>query len=82
MTQNGEKIGMCYTSEVGEYGKDIHNDLDFVSACDLVKSCACECQLGEFSSENDKIIGLIPSFMISKKNKLGGSTSYIPKNNL
>ncbi len=79
MTQNGEKIGMCYTDEVGEYGTPIHNNLDFNSACEMVKQCCVDCGVSEFSNENDTIIGLIPTFMISKKNKgLGGSCSYIP----
>lgn len=75
MTHNGEKIGMCYTKDVGEYGTPIHNDIDFNAACELVKVCCSECGLGEFSNENDTIIGAIPSFMVSKK----GNTSYIPK---
>jgi hypothetical protein len=81
MSQNGEKIGMCYTDEVGEYGTPIHNHLDFNVACELVKQCCKENCVEEFNNENDIIVGMIPSFMLSKKNKgLGGasSTSYIP----
>jgi len=77
MTQNGEKVGMCYTEEVGEYGTPIHNNLDFNNACDLVKTCSSECCLDEFNSSNDKIVGIIPMFMIPKKSKLG-NTSYRP----
>jgi hypothetical protein len=79
MTQNGEKIGMCYTEEVGEYGTPIHNNIDFKSACDLVKQCCLEGGVEEFRNDFDTIIGTIPSFMIPKKNKGGlGSTSYKP----
>lgn len=83
MTQNGEKIGMCYTDEVGEYGIPVHSNIDFNVACDLVKSECLSSGTSEFSSENDKIIGHIPSFMITKKSKSLGdvrsNTSYIPK---
>ncbi len=81
MTQNGEKIGMCYTEEVGDYGTPIHNNIDFNSACALVKQTCTECGVEEFRSDLDKIIGNIPTFMIPKKTKgLGntGTTSYIP----
>ena len=80
MTQNGEKIGMCYTEEVGDYGTPIHNDLDFNSACCLVKDCSSQYCVDEFNVENDKIVGIIPMFMIPKKSKNNGisSTSYRP----
>src|SRR6478735_8865031 len=42
MTQNGEKIGMCYTENVGEYGSPLHNNIDFNSACNIVKTCCQE----------------------------------------
>lgn len=77
MTQNGEKIGMCYTEEVGEYGTPIHNNVDFNSACDMIKSCCVEHGADEFSNDNDTIIGTIPSFFIPKK-KTNTSTSYKP----
>jgi hypothetical protein len=78
MTQNGEKIGMCYTEEVGEYGTPIHNNIDFKSACELVKQCCSECGVDEYRNDFDTIIGTIPSFMIPKKNKGLGNTSYRP----
>lgn len=77
MTQNGEKIGMCYTENVGEYGSPLHNNIDFNSACNIVKTCCQEMCLDEFNVENDKIIGIIPTFMIPKNKK--ETTSYIPK---
>ncbi len=78
ITQNGEKIGMCYTEDVGEYGTPIHNNIDFKSACELVKQTCTEFGVDEFSNDNDTIIGNIPSFMIPKKNKGLGNTSYRP----
>lgn len=77
MTQNGEKIGMCYTEDVGEYGTPIHNNIDFNSGCELVKQCCSEHGVDEFKNDVDTIVGLIPSFMIPKKNK-GLGTSYRP----
>ncbi len=77
MTQNGEKIGMCYTEDVGEYGTPIHNNIDFNAGCELVKQCCSEHSVDEFKSDVDTIVGMIPSFMIPKKNK-GLGTSYRP----
>lgn len=73
MTNNGEKIGMCYTEDVSEYGIPLQNNLDFHSACELVPTLASEEGLIIFDNINDKIIGHIPVFMIGKKSK---STSY------
>lgn len=75
MTQNGEKIGMCYTDEVGEYGTPIHTNIDFNSACELVKNSTNEFGVSQFDSANDKIVGIIPPFMIPKKSNL---KSYKP----
>ena len=41
-----------------------------------MKQCCSEHGVEEFRNDNDKVIGLIPTFMIPKKNKLG--TSYRP----
>lgn len=73
MTNNGEKIGMCYTEDVSEYGIPLQNNLDFHSACELVPTLASGDGLIIFDNINDKIIGHIPVFMIGKKSK---STSY------
>lgn len=75
LTKTGEKIGMCYTEDVSEYGTPIHNNLDFNSACNIVKDSCKDIGLEEFNQEFDKILGIIPSFMIPKKSK---STSYKP----
>ncbi len=76
MTQNGEKIGMCYTDDVDEYGTPLHNNIDFSSCCELIKTCCLEHGIEEFKNDIDKIVGAIPSFMIPKINK--NITSYRP----
>ena len=79
-TPNGEKIGMCYTEDVGDYGTPIHNNIDYTSACDLVKQCCSEHSVDEFRNDTDTIMGSIPTFMIPKKKlgNTGSSTSYRP----
>lgn len=76
MTQNGEKIGMCYTDDVAEYGIPLHNNIDFNTCCELIKKCCSEHCIDEFKSDTDNIVGAIPSFMIPKKKSIG--TSYKP----
>lgn len=73
MTKNGEKISMCYTSEVKEYGVSLQDNLDFITAVSLVPTFGRELGLSEFDSKGDEIIAVIPNFMISKKPK---ATNY------
>lgn len=70
MTKNGEKISMCYTSEVKEYGVSLQDNLDFITAVSLVPTFGRELGLSEFDSKTDEIIAVIPNFMISKKPKV------------
>lgn len=74
MTQNGEKVAMCYSEDVSNYGTPIHQNLDFKTACDMVKNHCLETGCEEFKTESDNIIGQIPSFMIQKKTD--SNTSY------
>lgn len=74
MTQNGEKVAMCYSEDVSNYGTPIHQNLDFKTACDMVKNHCSETGCDEFKNESDNIIGQIPSFMIQKKTD--SNTSY------
>jgi hypothetical protein len=73
MTKSGEKISMCYTSEVKEYGVSLQDNLDFITAVSLVPTFGRELGLSEFDSKSDEIIAVIPNFMISKKPK---ATNY------
>lgn len=66
MTNNGEKIAMCYSDVACNYGASVCDNLDFNSACEKVKSCCIEFCCSEFKNDCDSIIGSIPSFMISK----------------
>ncbi len=75
MTQNGEKIGMCYMEDASEYGASIQDNLDFNSACAAVKQQCSDLGFSEFEASYDNIIGAIPSFMIPKKSK---PSSYKP----
>lgn len=74
MTKTGEKISMCYTSEVKEHGVSLQDNLDFIAAVSLVPTFSKELGLTEFDSASDEIIGVIPNFMITKKPK---ATSYV-----
>lgn len=73
MTENGEKIGMCYSEDVCCYGLPIVSNLDFNNACNAVKQCCTEFGLSEYKNNVDKIVGIIPEYMIPKKSK---KTSY------
>lgn len=76
MSNNGEKIAMCYSSDVSNYGTEIIGNLDFKSAIKKVKTLCKELNITEYDKNKDEIIGHIPNFMIDKSVKL--STSYIP----
>lgn len=78
MTNNGEKIMMCYTCDVDD-DSSLADNLDFVTACERVKKECVNTGLTEFNKKNDINLGSIPTFMMDKKNnKEGGSTSYRP----
>lgn len=77
MTKTGEKISMCYTTEVKEYGVSLQDNLDFITSVSLVPTFAKELNLTEFDSKLDEIIGVIPNYMISKRPK---PTSYVDNN--
>ncbi len=79
MTNNGEKIMMCYTCDADDY-TSVSDNLDFKSACNKVKQECEESGLAEFDNKNDTNLGGIPSYMMIKKpNEENGTTSYRPQ---
>jgi hypothetical protein len=69
MTDKGEKVAMCYTSDCSDYGSEILSNLDFKTAALKVEEIAKDEELSIYDSEKDEILGAVPTSLIPKKKK-------------
>lgn len=74
LTNSGERIAMCYTSDVSKYSPPILSNLDFEEAKKKVIEISSREAILTYDKTSDIIIGNVPSFMIDKC--CDNSTSY------